>query len=86
VDVDETLILFRVPLRWSCNDILLTVGYPPTELSDTRKPSQSSRRSMRLVESKPRMNHQMHMMRGLADWICYRVEKVAETCCSVKQP
>jgi hypothetical protein len=29
---------------------------------------------MGLVESKLRMNHQMHMMRGVADWICYRVE------------
>jgi hypothetical protein len=41
---------------------------------------------MRLVELKPRMNDQMHMMRRVADWICYRVEEVAETCCSVKQP
>jgi hypothetical protein len=41
---------------------------------------------MGLVELKPRMDHQMHIMRGVADWICYRVEKVIETCCSVKQP
>jgi hypothetical protein len=41
---------------------------------------------MRLVESKPRMSHQMHMMRGMADQICYQVDEVAKICCSVKQP
>ena len=47
-------------------------------LSDIRKLSQSKWRSMRLVESKPRMNHQMHMMYEVADWICYRVERVTK--------
>jgi len=55
-------------------------------LSDIRKLSQSKWRSMRLVESKPRMNHQMHIMYEVADWICYRVERVTKICCSVKQP
>jgi hypothetical protein len=41
---------------------------------------------MGLVKSKPRMNYQMHMMRGVADWICYQVEGVLETCDLVKQP
>jgi hypothetical protein len=57
VDVMKTYSCFVSLLRWSCNDILLPVGYPPSELCGTCKPSQSMRRSMGLVESKSRMNH-----------------------------
>ena len=38
--VDETLIFcFVSSLRWSCDELLIPVGYPPSELSDTCKPS-----------------------------------------------
>ena len=41
---------------------------------------------MRLVESKPRMIRQMHMMHE-ADWICLpRLKGKAKIRCSVKQP
>jgi hypothetical protein len=30
-------------LRWSCNELLLPVGIPPSELSDTRKPSHNEK-------------------------------------------
>src|SRR6185312_17179622 len=84
--VDETLIFcFVSSLRWSCDELLIPVGYPPSELSDTRKLSHSMRRSMRLIISKLWMVRHIHEMHK-ADWICSpSCDREAKTRCFVKQ-
>jgi hypothetical protein len=71
----KVLIGFVFLPWWLCNELLLPFRIPPSELSDTRKPSHNEKEINWIGWIEARWSAKLMWCVAAADWICYRPGK-----------